>query len=54
MLSTSIGNQLAYAGAGTSNTYYSTYNVQATDGESTQKQLWALRNAEFLKKKRGY
>lgn len=48
------GNQYAYAGAGTSNTYYSTYNIQPSSGESTQQQLWALKNAEFLKEQRGY
>lgn len=48
------GNQYAYAGAGTSNTYYSTYNIQPSSGESTQQQLWALKNSEFLKEQRGY
>ena len=48
------GNQLAYAGAGASNSYSSTYYIQAAEGESMQKQLWSLKNAEFLKKQRGY
>lgn len=48
------GGQLVFAGAGTSNTYNTTYNITSPNGESPQQQRWALRNQQFLNEQRGY
>lgn len=49
----SSGGQLAFA-APQGNIYNNSYYVQPSSGESTQQQIWALRNAQFLNEQRGY
>lgn len=49
----SSGGQLAFA-APQGNVYNNSYYVQPSSGESTQQQIWALRNAQFLNEQRGY
>ena len=45
--------EFAFSGAG-GNLYTSNYYIQPSKGESTQDQLWAIRQSDFINKQRGY